>query len=107
MKRLAILAAASGACAACGNPQLNLELEIPEPYRGEVGSVTLQILEPTQAAPFSCDDLAFGSADPDAIALSRVGEISTDSLTTDLSDIDRIAHKLFWADGLAEGDRRI
>lgn len=107
IRRVLFLCGAASIAAACGNPELAIDFEIREPYRGEIEAVTLQILEPAQAAPFTCNDLAFGNADPEAVALSRVGEISASSLNTALPDIDRVSRKVFWADGISAGGRRI
>jgi hypothetical protein len=93
--------------AACGETELRLQLEIRAPYNEEVSSVTLQIIEPAPAAPFSCEDLAFGNVEDDVIAFARVGEISTGALQTDLSDISREGQKIFWIDGLGDGEERI
>lgn len=98
---------ASVFCVACGDPELKLQLEIGAPYADEVSSVALQIIEPLQTAPFSCEDLAFGNVEPEVIALARVGELSTGSLQTDLSDISRQGQKIFWVDGVDEAERRI
>lgn len=104
--RPAILAGAL-AVAACSDPSLQLQLEIREPYRGPVTSVSAKVIEPPVSAPFTCEDLAFGRVDPAVVAFSRVGEVTTDALRTPLNDLDRTARKLFWVDGLDDSGRRI
>ncbi|MCK6552217.1 hypothetical protein L6R52_40680 [Myxococcota bacterium] len=93
--------------AACGDPELGLRFEIREPYRDVITSVSVQIFEPPISAPFDCEDLAFGRVDPMTVTFSRVGQVTSDALTTPLNDIDRTAKKLFWLDGLDDASLRL
>jgi hypothetical protein len=108
MRRAAMIAAALAA-ASCADPELLVDFKIRPPYAESIASVTLQILEPAIAEPFSCDELAFGDVDPSVLRLSRTGEVSSDNLDegTALSDIDRVANKLLLAEGLTQDDQRI
>lgn len=93
--------------AACGDPQLSLTFNIRDPYRGRIASVSVQVIQPTVAEPFTCDDIAFRRVEPAVIALAKVNEINTDSLKTPINELSRTSSKLFWVDGLDQEKRRL
>jgi hypothetical protein len=92
---------------ACADPRLTLDFVIKEPYLSAIQSVDLQVLVPPIAAPFNCDDVAFGRVDAKTLTLTRVGETSSDTQRTALNDINRTANKIFIADGFDETKRRL
>jgi hypothetical protein len=94
--------------ASCSDPSLSVVFQIDEAYRDAVSSVTVRIYEPVPAAPFTCEDLAFGLVDEDVLRLSQVSEISL-SLIVDgpLGEVTRVDPKVFWADGLDGDGRRV
>lgn len=94
--------------AACGDPELHVVFDVPERYRSEITSTRLRVLEPPVAEPFRCDDLAFGTVDPELVRLSQVLEIGGSAREpVPLGDIDRLAPKLMIADGLDAAGRRL
>lgn len=89
------------ALAACSDPSVEVTFDIPAPYRPAVTDVSLQILVPPVAEPFTCDDLAFQQVSEIAIVASRAQEVRTrprGSLA--LQGIPRLGPKLFFVQGL-------
>lgn len=93
---------------ACGEPDLGVRFVVPPAYREFVASTSLSIYVPPIAAPFSCDDLAFAEVDADLVRASLVAEIvEREGDTAPLADIDRIAPKLFVAEGFDATGARV
>ncbi len=93
--------------AGCGDPKLDVTFQITDPYRDEINSATLRVYQPLPAAPFDCDQLAFGQVDPEVLRLSLVSEISLITTSEAPLEVDRTAAKLFWADALDGAQRRV
>ena len=88
--------------AACGDPSIQVQFEIPGDYRSDVASAVLRVLEPTGLEPFDCDDIAFDRVSEDAERASLRQEIVVRAGDTiDLSGIPRLGEKLFWVQGLS------
>jgi hypothetical protein len=107
MSRAVALAALAGV-AACADPELELRLELPPAYAPLVSAVNLRIFHPPPAAPFGCDALAFGTADPDVVRFSLAGEVSlVQSDEAPLTGVDREVPKVFLAEGYDLEGRRV
>ncbi len=93
--------------AACGDPEISVRFDVPPAYRAHVADTSLAIYVPPAGAPFTCEDLAFSQIDDELIRASRVASIAERELEiTPLADIDRVAPKVFVAEGVdANGDR--
>lgn len=104
MKRSALLVLL--ALTACGEPSITVRFVVPAAYRANVDGTALSIYEPPQAAPFSCDDVAFNEVGDEILRASRVATIDEqEGEITPLSDIDRLAPKVLVAEGFATGER--
>lgn len=87
--------------AACGDPRIHVHFEVPPQYRDHIDDTSLAIYLPPAGAPFSCDDLAFSQVDSELIRASRVASIAERELeVAPLADIDRVAPKVFVAEGV-------
>jgi hypothetical protein len=97
------------ALAACGDPSISVVFDVDEEQiqRLAGGSSTLRIYHPLPAAPFDCDQLAFGEVDPEVLRLSLISEISLAATSEGPLEVDRVASKLFWAEGLDRNQRRL
>ncbi|MEQ9502542.1 MAG: hypothetical protein RIT81_37070 [Deltaproteobacteria bacterium] len=106
MKRLLPLALI---LAACGEPEVHVRFDVPAAYRPFVDDTSLAIYLPPAGAPFTCDDLAFAQIDDDLVRASRVASIAERELEiAPLADIDRVAPKVFVAEGVdALGQRLV
>ncbi|MBK6685657.1 MAG: hypothetical protein IPG45_14400 [Deltaproteobacteria bacterium] len=92
---------------ACGDPQIHLTFPIPAEYAALTDAVTLKIYEPPAAEPFTCEDLAFGAADPDVVRISLASELPARDDVVPLTGIDRVGSKLFLAEGVTTDGRRL
>lgn len=92
---------------ACGDPQIHLSFPIPAEYADLTESVTLKIYEPPAAEPFTCEELAFGVADPNVVRVSLTSELPARDEVVPLTGIDRIGNKLFLAEGMTVDGRRL
>jgi hypothetical protein len=107
MRCLGAIAIAALTLSACADPQLTLDFVIQKPYRDAVYSVDLQLLAPPLASPYSCDDIAFGRVDMNALTLTKVGEIQSSTLQTPFNGVNRTAHKIFVADGFDMNKKKL
>src|SRR5688572_28008839 len=91
---------------ACTDYSVHVRFDIPEDYRADVEAVTLGVVVPPPAAPFTCDQLAFGEVAPETVALATQQEITTaiDDGGASLSPIPRTGTKLFYARGIDAQD---
>lgn len=96
------------ALAACADPELHVRFSAPEPYKSELATADIRVLEPPQAEPFGCDDLAYGAVTAEVARVSRVLEQSArvDEIAP-LADIDRLQPKLIVVDGRAGDGARL
>jgi hypothetical protein len=97
------------ALAGCGDPSITVVFDVDDDYLARIdgGSSTLRIYHPVPAAPFDCEQLAFGQVDPEVLRLSLVSEISLAAKSEGPLEVDRAASKLFWADGIDPAERRL
>ena len=102
----ALAAAWSGGCS---NPFVSVTFETPAPYRSEVASVRLEIIEPPVGSPFDCDDVAFGVVTDEALSLSTTSEatLSASGEEGELAGISRKGTKLFLGRGLDSSGRMV
>ncbi len=105
MRAAAIAIALATAGAACTDPSVHVQFDVPAGYRDQVESVDLELLLPPPGAPFDCDKVAFREVSDDDLAAATVEQVSTREGNAQLSAIPRLGDKLFLAHGIdAAGD---
>ncbi len=97
---LLVVAAMAAQCLACDDPGIQIVFNVPEPYRDEVVSSSLQILMPPDGEPFGCEDLAFRAVDEDVLRANLSQEIFIEAgEDVRLAGIERVAPKVIVARG--------
>ncbi|MCC7381071.1 MAG: hypothetical protein IT384_04540 [Deltaproteobacteria bacterium] len=93
---------------ACADPELHVRFSVPEPYRSEMTSADIRVLEPPEVEPFGCEELAYGAVSADLARVSRVLEQSArvDEIAP-LADVDRLQPKVIVVDGRAADGARL
>jgi hypothetical protein len=92
------------ALACCADPVVQVSITAPADLSGVATLITLQVLAPTSAADFSCDDLAFGLVADTTLAATRVEYTSMHAgESTPLDGLPRTGHKLFLAEAFDDG----
>jgi hypothetical protein len=99
MRRASIVSLAA-ALSACGNPRVEVSLEVPSSLEPMVGSISLVTIVPPAKQPFTCDHLAYQRVAPDVLLASEAGRLVVrgDRATAPIRDIDRLTRRLFRAD---------
>lgn len=86
---------------ACSEPSLQIQLDIPSPYREQVSSVSLAVIVPPHGSPFGCDEIAFGTVGDDIVEANTVDELPPLRGTNagSLKSLPREDYKILYARG--------
>lgn len=102
-----VLAALLLGVAACNAPSLTLEVVLPEGFAAEDLSLTATLYTPGQGSGVTCDAIAYGDFDREALLASLVGLTRLDADQGELGEIPRVPHKLVLVEGTrADNDAR-
>jgi hypothetical protein len=93
------------ALTACSGGTFELAVRVPDRYDEHVTEIRLSVLEPPIAAPFGCEDLAYGFVDASVLSVSTERELILTRLEeTALGELDRAGRRVFSAVGSANGE---
>jgi len=95
-----LAAALATALGGCTEPGLQVRFTIPAAYQAATTAIRLQIVEPSEQAPFGCDEVAFGAVTEETVRLRTAIEVTVEGGDADLSGVRREGDKLFVAEAL-------
>lgn len=94
--------------AGCSDPVLAIRLERPASLLTAAVSGRLRVLVPPLAAPFGCDDLAFGRVDAERIELAEVSRAElSEAEEVPVASLSRQGVKLFFAEAFSSSDEPV
>jgi hypothetical protein len=88
---------------ACSGGEVELFIQLPDQHRDEVAALRIRTLEPPMAAPFGCNELAFGRIPPAVIEVSTIRQaVLGGADETPLGDLLRARAHVFLAEAVDE-----